>query len=184
MIVGADATDDSTILHTAQALYGSYRLRRVYYSAFSPIPQSPKSLPFEAPPLLREHRLYQADFLMRGYGFEAGELLSGPGNLALDIDPKLAWALNNREHFPVDLNRAEPSMIARIPGIGVLSAKRLVALRRQKRIRFDDLTRLRCALEKAKPFIITQDYRPLQATSESLLLRQQLSESPAQMALW
>jgi putative DNA modification/repair radical SAM protein len=184
MIIGADATDDSTILHTAASLYGEYRLRRVYYSAFSPIPQSPNTVPFEAPPLLREHRLYQADFLLRGYGFEVGELLSGPGNLALDIDPKLAWALNNREHFPVDLNRAEPAMIARVPGIGVLSAKRLVALRRQKRIRFEDLTRLRCALEKAKPFIVTQDYRPQQAGSESLLLRQQLSETPAQMALW
>lgn len=184
MIIGADATDDSTILHTAASLYGEYRLRRVYYSAFSPIPQSPNTVPFEAPPLLREHRLYQADFLLRGYGFEVGELLSGPGNLALDIDPKLAWALNNREHFPVDLNRAEPAMIARVPGIGVLSAKRLVALRRQKRIRFEDLTRLRCALEKAKPFIVTQDYRPNQAGSESLVLRQQLSETPAQMSLW
>ncbi|MGX9079981.1 hypothetical protein ACWTQY_29375, partial [Klebsiella pneumoniae] len=97
MIVGADATDDSTILHNAQSLYHDYRLRRVYYSAFSPIPQSPKTVPFEAPPLLREHRLYQADFLMRGYGFSATELLAGPGNLALDIDPKLAWALANRE---------------------------------------------------------------------------------------
>ncbi|KIQ05314.1 MULTISPECIES: putative DNA modification/repair radical SAM protein [Pseudomonas] len=184
MIVGADATDDSTILHTAQSLYGDFRLKRVYYSAFSPIPQSPKSVPFEAPPLLREHRLYQADFLMRGYGFKAAELLDGPGNLALDIDPKLAWALNNRQHFPVDLNRADVTMIARIPGIGVLSAQRLVALRRQKRIRFEDVGRLRCALEKAKPFIVTQDYRPLQATRESLLLRQQLSEPPRQMGLW
>ena len=148
MIVGADDTDDRTILHTAQSLYGDYRLRRVYYSAFSPIPHSPKSVPFAAPPLLREHRLYQADFLMRGYGFSAGELLSGPGNLALDVDPKLAWALANREHFPIDLNRAEPTMIARVPGIGVLSAKRLVDLRRHKRIRFEDLTRLRCSLER------------------------------------
>ena len=184
MIVGADATDDSTILHTAQSLYGDFRLKRVYYSAFSPIPQSPKSVPFEAPPLLREHRLYQADFLMRGYGFKATELLDGPGNLALDIDPKLAWALNNRQHFPVDLNRADVTLIARIPGIGVLSAQRLVALRRQKRIRFEDVGRLRCVLEKAKPFIVTQDYRPAQATRESLVLRQQLSEAPQQMGLW
>lgn len=184
MIVGADTTDDSTILHTAQSLYGDYRLRRVYYSAFSPIPHSPKTVPFEAPPLLREHRLYQADFLMRGYGFKAHELLAGPGNLPLDIDPKLAWALSNREHFPVDLNRAEPSLIARIPGIGILSARRLVALRRQKRIRFEDLTRLRCSLEKAKPFVITQDYRPSLAYRDSGALRQQLSEGPAQLALW
>ncbi|WP_312511641.1 putative DNA modification/repair radical SAM protein [Stutzerimonas nitrititolerans] len=184
MIVGADATDDSTILHTAQSLYGDFRLRRVYYSAFSPIPHSPKTVPFEAPPLLREHRLYQADFLMRGYGFRAGELLAGPGNLPLDIDPKLAWALSNREHFPVDLNRAEPSLIARVPGIGILSAKRLVALRRQKRIRFEDLTRLRCSLEKAKPFVITQDYRPRLALQDSTTLRQRLGEAPRQMALW
>src|SRR5690606_21809148 len=93
MIVGADDTDDRTILHTAQTLYGAYKLKRVYYSAFSPIPHSPKSVPFEAPPLLREHRLYQADFLLRGYGFDVRELIATPGNLALDIDPKLAWAL-------------------------------------------------------------------------------------------
>src|SRR3546814_18025597 len=97
---------------------------------------------------MREHRLYQADFLMRGYGFKADELLSGPGNLALDIDPKLAWALAHRDQFPVDLNRAEPTMIARIPGIGMLSAKRLADLRRQKRIRFEDLTRLRRSEER------------------------------------
>ena len=184
MIVGADATDDSTILHNAQSLYHDYRLRRVYYSAFSPIPQSPKTVPFEAPPLLREHRLYQADFLMRGYGFSATELLTGPGNLALDIDPKLAWALANREQFPVDLNRADESLIARVPGIGVLSARRLGALRRERRIRYEDLTRLRCVLEKAKPFIVTQDYRPPRAENESVVLRQQLRDTPAQMALW
>lgn len=184
MIVGADATDDSTILHNAQSLYQDYRLRRVYYSAFSPIPQSPKTVPFEAPPLLREHRLYQADFLMRGYGFSATELLAGPGNLALDIDPKLAWALANREQFPVDLNRADESLIARVPGIGVLSARRLGALRRERRIRFEDLTRLRCVLEKAKPFIVTQDYRPPRIEHESMVLRQQLRDTPAQMALW
>jgi putative DNA modification/repair radical SAM protein len=184
MIVGADATDDSTILHNAQSLYQDYRLRRVYYSAFSPIPQSPKTVPFEAPPLLREHRLYQADFLMRGYGFSATELLAGPGNLALDIDPKLAWALANREQFPVDLNRADESLIARVPGIGVLSARRLGALRRERRIRYEDLTRLRCVLEKAKPFIVTQDYRPPRIEHESMVLRQQLRDTPAQMALW
>lgn len=184
MIVGADTTDDSTILHNAQSLYHDYRLRRVYYSAFSPIPQSPKTVPFEAPPLLREHRLYQADFLMRGYGFSATELLAGPGNLALDIDPKLAWALANREQFPVDLNRADESLIARVPGIGVLSARRLGALRRERRIRYEDLTRLRCVLEKAKPFIVTQDYRPPRDEHESVVLRQQLRDTPAQMALW
>lgn len=186
MIVGADDTDDSTILHSAESLYGNFRLRRVYYSAFSPIPNSPKSVPLAAPPLMREHRLYQADFLLRAYGFTAGELLSGPGDLALDIDPKLAWALEHRDVFPLDLNRAEPAMIARIPGIGIRTTKRLVELRRQRRIRYEDLTRLRCVLSKAKPFFITCDYHPKQAESSSNSLRQQFQDrpQPVQMGLW
>lgn len=186
MIIGADATDDSTILHSAQTLYSSYKLRRVYYSAFSPIPNSPGSVPLAAPPLLREHRLYQADFLLRSYGFEASELLKGPGDLALDIDPKLAWALNNREVFPLDLNRADPSLIARIPGIGLRTTQRLVELRRQRRIRYEDLARMRCLLDKARPFIITSDYRPAQAQSSSERLYQQLRDrpQPQQLGLW
>jgi len=186
MIVGADDTDDSILLHTAESLYGDFRLKRVYYSAFSPIPNSPKSVPLAAPPLMREHRLYQADFLLRGYGYSANELLNGPGHLALDIDPKLAWALEHREIFPLDLNCAEPAMIARIPGIGIRTTKRLIELRRQRRIRYEDLTRLRCVLAKAKPFIITSDYHPRQAESSSVMLREQLRDrpQPQQMALW
>ena len=186
MIVGADQTDDSTILHSAESLYGNYGLKRVYYSAFSPIPNSPKSVPLAAPPLMREHRLYQADFLLRSYGYKADELLSGPGDLALDIDPKLAWALENRSIFPLDLNRAEPALIARIPGIGLRTTKRLVELRRQRRIRYEDLTRLRCVLAKAKPFFITSDYHPQQAEISTLLLRDQLRDrpQPQQLGLW
>lgn len=186
MIVGADQTDDSTILHSAESLYGNYGLKRVYYSAFSPIPNSPKSVPLAAPPLMREHRLYQADFLLRSYGYKANELLSGPGDLALDIDPKLAWALENRSVFPLDLNRAEPALIARIPGIGLRTTKRLVELRRQRRIRYEDLTRLRCVLAKAKPFFITSDYHPQQAEMSTLLLRDQLRDrpQPQQLGLW
>jgi putative DNA modification/repair radical SAM protein len=186
MIVGADDTDDSTMLHTAESLYGDFRLKRVYYSAFSPIPNSPKSVPLAAPPLLREHRLYQADFLLRSYGYSANELLEGPGDLALDIDPKLAWALQHRDVFPLDLNRAEPAMIARIPGIGIRTTKRLVELRRQRRIRYEDLTRLRCVLAKARPFIITSDYHPRQSETSSVALREQLRDrpQPQQMALW
>lgn len=185
MIVGADATDDFTILGSAQRLYGAYGLKRVYYSAFSPIPQSPRSVPLSAPPLLREHRLYQADFLMRGYGFRAGELLSAPGNLALDIDPKLAWALRHRDQFPVDLNRAEASTIARVPGIGVRNAKRLVQLRQIRRIRWDDLVRLRCSMSTLKPFIAVQDYRPGLGEAASETLRHALTATPAtQLALW
>lgn len=178
MIIGADSSDDSVILRSAEALYQGYRLRRVYYSAFSPIPQSPSSVPHAAAPLLREHRLYQADFLLRGYGYKAAELLSGPGDLALDIDPKLAWALAHREHFPLDLNQADASLIARVPGIGLRTTERLVALRRERRIRYDDLTRLRCVLAKAKPFIVTSDYHPRQSEVPSAILRQQLRDTP------
>jgi putative DNA modification/repair radical SAM protein len=184
MIVGADATDDKTILSTAETLYSSYKLKRVYYSAFSPIPQSPKSVPLQPPPLLREHRLYQADFLVRGYGFQVPELLPSTGNLALDIDPKLAWALSHRELFPLDLNRAEAAMIARVPGIGVRNAKRLVELRRLRRIRYADLVRLRCSMKKIEPFIVTADYRPAHDTAPSETLRRSLADVPQQMDLW
>lgn len=184
MIVGADATDDRTILQSAQHLYRSFRLKRVYYSAFSPIPESPSGLPPAAPPLLREHRLYQADFLIRGYGFQAEELLGRPGNLDLEIDPKLAWALNHRDDFPVDLNRAEPAMIARVPGIGMRSVQRLVELRRHRRIRYQDLVALRCRMDTLRPFVITQDYRPAESHWESQRIRQRLTApQPAQMAL-
>jgi putative DNA modification/repair radical SAM protein len=184
MIVGADASDDQTILNTAQTLYGSYKLKRVYYSAFSPIPQSPSSVPSAPPPLLREHRLYQADFLLRGYGFTAQELMPAAGNLALDIDPKLAWALVNRTHFPLDLNRADETMIARVPGIGLRTARRLIDLRRLRRIRWEDLSRLRCGLKKLAPFVITADYKPAQGAASSDLLRRNLADAPQQMNLW
>jgi putative DNA modification/repair radical SAM protein len=183
MIVGADSTDDRTILNTAETLYGSYGLKRVYYSAFSPIPESPSGLPSQAPPLLREHRLYQADFLLRGYGFKATELFADTGSLSLDIDPKLAWALSHRHQFPVDLNRAPLRMIARVPGIGMRNAQRLVELRRSRAVRYVDLIQLRCSMVKIKPFIVTQDYRaPIKdVTSEQL--RRALTPPPVQLAL-
>jgi len=175
MIVGADEADDRTILTTAQTLYGAYKLKRVYYSAFSPIPDSPSALPAQAPPLLREHRLYQADFLLRGYGFGAEELFQASGDLPLDIDPKLAWALAHRESFPVDLNRAPQRMIARVPGIGMRNAKRITELRRLRAVRYQDLIRLRCAMDTVKPFIVVQDYRPALADPTSEQLRRVLS---------
>ncbi|MCG1054738.1 putative DNA modification/repair radical SAM protein [Mycetohabitans sp. B5] len=183
MIVGADDADDRTILRTAQTLYGAYQLKRVYYSAFSPIPDSPSALPSQAPPLLREHRLYQADFLLRGYGFRAEELFQNDGDLPLDINPKLAWALAHRESFPVDLNRAPPWLIARVPGIGVRNAKRLAQLRRVRAIRYHDLIRLRCVMDQVKSFIVAQDYRPARVDMPSEQLRYTLSRAPVQLAL-
>ncbi len=183
MIVGADAADDRNILQTAQTLYGAYKLKRVYYSAFSPIPDSSSALPAQPPPLLREHRLYQADFLLRSYGFRAEELFQDKGNLPLDIDPKLSWALSNRAVFPVDLNRAPERLIARVPGIGIRNAKRLVELRQMRAIRYQDLIRLRCSIKTLQPFVVVQDYRPGLAEAASDKLRRMLSSNPQQLSL-
>jgi putative DNA modification/repair radical SAM protein len=162
MIVGADATDDATILSTSAQLYGSYRLKRVYYSAFSPIPDASASLPLKAPPLVREHRLYQADWLMRCYGFAAHEIASARtgGMLKLEVDPKLAWALAHPERFPVDLNRAPRELLLRVPGLGVKAVDRLLLARRVRRLRSDDLQRLHVATRKVLPFVVLADHRP------------------------
>jgi predicted DNA-binding helix-hairpin-helix protein len=106
------------------------------------------------------------------------------GNLALDIDPKLAWALAHREHFPLDLNLADASMIARVPGIGLRNARRLVELRCLRRIRYVDLARLRCSMKKIAPFIVTADYAPVNGAATSELLRRSLTEQPTQLSLW
>lgn len=165
MIIGADASDDRSILATSANLYGSYRLKRVYYSAFSPIPDASSHLPLAAPPMVREHRLYQADWLMRYYGFSHDEIVprSQAGMLALDIDPKLAWALGNQQHFPIDLNRAPREMMLRVPGLGVRTVDKLDAARRVRKLRSDDLKRLRIPLKKVMPFVILADYRPSRA---------------------
>jgi predicted DNA-binding helix-hairpin-helix protein len=142
-------------------LYGSYGLRRVYYSAFSPIPDASAALPPRAAPLLREHRLYQADWLLRFYGFGVDELATdAAGNMNLAIDPKLAWALRNRGLFPVDVNRAGREMLLRVPGLGVKSAGRLIMARRHRRLRLDDLARLRLPVGKLAPFVVTADHHP------------------------
>jgi putative DNA modification/repair radical SAM protein len=161
MIIGADATPDAAILGLSTNLYAGYGLRRVYYSAFSPIPDASANLPPSAAPLRREHRLYQADWLLRFYGFSIGEMPVGTdGNLPLEIDPKLAWALAHRGQFPVDINRAPREMLLRIPGLGVKSADRLIGARRLRRLRMDDLARLRLSVAKLAPFIVTADYHP------------------------
>ena len=170
VIVGADDSSDRAIMDMSSNLYSAYGLRRVYYSAFSPIPDASRILPPRAAPLLREHRLYQADWLLRFYGFTAGELATDKaGNMPLEIDPKLAWALQYRGLFPVDVNTAAREMLLRIPGLGVKSADRLIAARKHRRLRMDDLARLRLSLAKLAPFIVAGDHHP-GATLDSVRL--------------
>ena len=162
MIVGADGASDQQILTSADSLYGNYRMRRVYYSAFSPIPDASRALPLIAPPLVREHRLYQADWLMRFYGFDVGEIADGHENgmLPLDIDPKLAWALRNRQRFPLDVASASREELLRVPGFGRKAVDRIIATRRITSIRVADLARLHIPRNKALPFIVLSDHRP------------------------
>ncbi|HEX6784066.1 MAG TPA: putative DNA modification/repair radical SAM protein [Sphingomicrobium sp.] len=163
MIVGADAASDSDIVGKASGLYDRFGLRRVYYSAFSPIPDASAVLPLKRPPLMREHRIYQADWLMRFYGFAPKEVQGATdeqGMLPLDIDPKLAWALKFRESFPVDVNRAPKEMLLRVPGLGTKAVDRILASRRWRKLRLDDVARLTLSLAKVRPFIATADWRP------------------------
>ncbi|MFT3803892.1 MAG: putative DNA modification/repair radical SAM protein [Burkholderiaceae bacterium] len=176
IIVGADGSSDRQILRVSSGLYANHRLRRVYYSAYSPIPTGRDDLPSGAPPLLREHRLYQADWLLRHYGFDAAELSGGlrAGMLDLEIDPKLAWALGHRHRFPVDLNRAPREMLLRVPGLGVKSVDLIVGSRRSRRIRLADLASLRIRLDKVMPFIEVADHHPHRSLDDPLL-RERLS---------
>jgi putative DNA modification/repair radical SAM protein len=161
VIVGADESSDRTIMDMSTNLYAAYGLRRVYYSAFSPIPDASAILPPRAAPLLREHRLYQADWLLRFYGFASAELATdAAGNMPLGIDPKLAWALKHRGQFPVDVNAAGREMLLRVPGMGVKSVGRVIAARRHRRLRMDDLARLRLSLAKLAPFVVAADHHP------------------------
>jgi putative DNA modification/repair radical SAM protein len=183
VIVGADPSSDRDILAMSTNLYGSYGLRRVYYSAFSPIPDASAVLPPAHAPLVREHRLYQADWLMRFYGFTAPELeTDGAGNLDLDVDPKLSWALAHREQFPVDVNTAPQEMLLRIPGVGVKSVNAMLRARRHRRLRMDDLARLRLPLAKISAFVVAQDHQP-GAALDSTRLKQRLAPKAAQTEL-
>ncbi|MDT7951839.1 MAG: putative DNA modification/repair radical SAM protein [Acetobacteraceae bacterium] len=184
LIIGADSSSDRDILDLSTNLYGNYGLRRVYFSAFSPIPDASAALPPAKAPLLREHRLYQADWLMRFYEFDAKELaLDATGNMDLSMDPKLAWALRNREQFPMDVNTGTREQLLRVPGMGVKSVDRIIKARRHRRLRMDDLGRLRLPLGKIAPFIITADHQP-GAQLDSALLQQRLAPKPVQADLF
>ena len=206
MIVGADGTSDAAILQTTATLYSAYQLRRVYYSAFSPIPDASSRLPLRQPPLMREHRLYQADWLIRFYGFAHDEIVpvpvgdgadasvgasattgagtgTAPGMLALDIDPKLAWALAHRDQFPVDVNRAPREMLLRVPGLGVKAVMRILQARRVRQVRADDLLRLHVPLKKVMPFVLLADHHP-GASLDAMNLATRLTPAPLQADLF
>ena len=132
---------------------------------------------------MREHRLYQADWLMRFYSFEAAEIVPDGGLLDLEIDPKLAWALANRQRFPVDVNKADRESLLRVPGMGVRTVDRLLSIRRHKAVRLEDLGRLRVQLAKVAPFIITADRQIGTSALDRLDLRKRLMPKPAQLSL-
>jgi putative DNA modification/repair radical SAM protein len=163
LVVGASESSDVVILSKAEQLYNRFKLRRVYYSAFSPASFTDTDLQARpATPPMREHRLYEADWLIRNYGFAAHEVTDGldGGNLDLEKDPKLAWAIRHRQLFPVDVNRASKSLLLRIPGIGVRNVQRILNIRRYHRLKLDDLARLNVSLARAKWFIVTADHNP------------------------
>ena len=187
MIVGADGASDAQIVTRASGLYDRFALRRVYYSAFSPIPDASAVLPLQRPPLLREHRLYQSDWLMRFYGFAPGEIAaaaSADGMLPLDIDPKLAWALRFRAHFPVDVNRAPREVLLRVPGLGVRAVAALLSARRHRRLRLEDVARLTVSVAKLRPFLITADWRPTLLADRQDLTAEVAPRSATQLELF
>ena len=187
LIVGADEAPDTEILDRSASLYGGYHLRRVYYSAFSPIPDSSAILPISKPPLMREHRLYQADWLLRFYGFTAPEIGEGTdgGMLDLAIDPKLAWALKKRETFPVDVNTGDRETLLRVPGLGVKAVDKIISVRRYRTLRLEDVGRLTSSITKVRPWITALDWTP-GGLVDALDLRTRLAPTrqPEQLSLF
>lgn len=184
IIVGATTSTDADILKKASDLYRGFRLRRVYYSAFSPIPDSDPKLPLKSPPLIREHRLYQADWLLRFYGFKENELTDTTGNLELDRDPKVSWAIRNRNFFPVDVNRAPKSDLLRIPGLGVRSVERILEMRRFRALRLEDLGKMHVPLHRMKYFITVSGGNPSLRALDTTSLTDLLAPPPEQLELF
>ncbi len=182
VIVGADAADDRAILTQSTSLYASYGLSRVYYSAFSPIPDASKNLPLIKPPLMREHRLYQADRLLRFYDFKVDEVATD-GMLDLDVDPKTAWALAHREAFPVDVNRATREQLLRVPGFGPKSVARILAARRNGAVRYDHLAAMGAVMKHAKPFVTMPGWSP-RGLIDAATLRARYAPPPEQLTLF
>lgn len=155
MIIGAGSETDRQIVKTSESLYRTFKMKRVYFSAYIPVSDSPL-LPsvFNAPPLRREHRLYQADWLLRFYGFRADEMFNDENpNLDLELDPKITWALRNIEQFPIEVNKASIDELLRIPGIGTISALRIVRQRKVSAVKYEDLKKMGVVLKRARFFL-------------------------------
>lgn len=186
MIVGATPSPDRSVLATADRLYGRHRLRRVYYTAYSPIPRAHQDLPVSPPSLVREHRLYQADWLLRFYGFDLDEVVTkDDGNLDLEVDPKMAWALAHREFFPVDVNTAPKEALLRVPGLGTRSVGRILKARARRRLREADLRQLRAPLKRILPFVVCADsWERASKDLDRLDLREEVKPKNQQLLLF
>ena len=161
MVVGATPASDRQILATATNLYGQYKLRRIYYTGFSPYPEADARLPLKATPKMREHRLYQSDWLMRFYGFAAEELTSEAApELSMDEDPKTSWAKRHPEFFPVDINTATKEAILRVPGIGYRNVERILSIRKYHALGIEDLRKLHVRVGLAQEFVVATDHLP------------------------
>ena len=176
LIIGASPETDKHILYLAEQMYKSYALKRVYYSAYVPIADDARlPSPFSDAPLAREHRLYQADWLVRCYGFDAHELLSDQQpTLDTEVDPKASWALQNLHHFPKEINKADYEELLRVPGIGFVSARRIVQTRTIKRITEDQLPKLGVIMKRARFFITLNGRLPTGTRINPSTIRQQL----------
>lgn len=153
MIIGASPESDAHILKLTEYMYRNYKLKRVYYSSYTPTNFETSLLPVTPAPLLREHRLYQADWLLRFYGFTADEITGNDGNLDTEYDPKCAWALRNLGFFPVEINTAPLETLLRVPGIGMKSAAKIIMARKHSIITHEDLKRMKVVLKRAVHFI-------------------------------
>lgn len=176
MIIGATGESDYQIMSVAEALYQKFDLKRVFYSAYVPVNYD-NALPMltDGPPLLREHRLYQADWLLRFYGFQSGELLSEERpNFNIQLDPKCNWALGHLEHFPIEVNRADYYTLLRVPGIGVKSAQRIIKARKHGTLGFDDLKKIGVVLKRAIYFITCSGKMMYQLKIEEKFITSQL----------
>lgn len=185
MIVGATDDTDGNIIRLSEKFYKQLRMRRVYYSAYIPTGNA-RLLPQKPPNLVRENRLYQADWLIRFYGFSADEIVDKDSNLPLDMDPKCAWAMRHLDQFPVEVNTADPLMLLRVPGIGQQSVAKIMNARRVGTLRYEDLKKMRVVLKRAANFILCNGKYYGNGFCEELL-RSRLSEfkqEPQQFALF